>query len=221
MTQAAHDPIQAAIAAAKQVASAVPMGTAVAQAAPTAVASVLPAGRARTLDDAINSAGTSVDAWVSIEASGLRIGTKTFEGIRGKISLNEIAFPWMCRAAIGGATKFFRSYDGVREAQSGRPWADVVAQAQAMDANCRGQYDAAEIPLIIEDDLVLADKTLKAGARLGITTPVTGFKPFMVWLKDTVARFGSTSTVDVVAAVEQKTKPGVRPWGVPVFTTVS
>ena len=217
-----QDPIAAAIAAAMQVSAQVPMTQAAPPAqAVAAYAPPLPAGRARTMEDALNSAGASVDAWLSIEASGYRLGTKIFESIKGKIPFSEVTFPYMCRASIGGATKFFRSYDGVREARSNRPWTDVLQQAQAMDPKCQGQYDAAEIPLILDADLVAGDKTIPAGSRVGITTPVTGYRPFASWLKQQQAVYGTTGIVPVIASVETKTKSGVKPWGVPQFTTIS
>jgi len=216
------DPITAAIAAAQKVSQAVAMtGTAAPAVYTPPAATVVPVGRVRTMEDAIASSGTAVDAWLSVEANGLRFGAKTFEAILGKIALQEIAFPYMLRATIGGATKFFRSYDGAREAASNRPWLEVIAQAQSMDAACRGQYDAAEIPLILDADLVAGDKIVKAGSRVGITTPVTGFKPFMAWLKQQQVTYGSQGVVPVSASAEPRTKAGVRPWGVPVFTTLS
>jgi hypothetical protein len=56
---------------------------------------------------------------------------------------------------------------------------------------------------------------------VGITTPVTGYRPFASWLKQQQAVYGTTGVVPVIASVEAKTKSGVKPWGVPQFTTIS
>jgi hypothetical protein len=209
-----HASIAAAIAAASQVAAAIPMAPQQTAVAPAAVP--LAPGRARGFDDAVNSAGAAVDLWLAVDSDGYKIGTTKFTAIAGSINMGTIKFPYMCRANVGGGTKFVRSYDGVREVQSGRPWADVCAQMQAMDANCKGQYDAAEIPLVLDVDLVAGEKIVKAGRAVGITTPVTGFRPFMAWAK----QFTSTDTISVIASVETNSKKGVRDWGIPTFAAV-
>ena len=207
--------IAAAIAAASQVAAAIPMQQ------PSQAVAVAPAplgaGRVRGFDDAVASAGAAVDLWLSVDSDGYKIGNTKFAAIAGTIDMGSIKFPYMCRANVGGGTKFLRSYDGVREAQSGRPWAEVCAQLQAMDANCKGQYDAAEIPLVLDADLVAGEKVIKAGRAVGITTSVTGFKPFMAWAR----QFGSTDTISVIASVETNSKKGVRDWGIPTFAAVN
>jgi hypothetical protein len=177
----------------------------------------LGAGRVRGFDDAVASAGAAVDLWLSIDSDGYKVGSTKFSAIAGSIDMGSIKFPYMCRANVGGGTKFVRSYDGVREAQSGRPWAEVCAQMQALDANCKGQYDAAEIPLVLDADLVAGEKVIKAGRAVGITTSVTGFKPFMAWAR----QFASTDVVSVIASVETNSKKGVRDWGIPKFAEVN
>jgi hypothetical protein len=206
--------IAAAIAAASQVASAIPMPSQAVAVAPAPIGTI--AGRVRGFDDAVASAGAAVDLWLGVESDGYKVGNTKFAAIAGSIDMGSIKFPYMCRANVGGGTKFLRSYDGVREAQSGRPWAEVCAQMQAMDANCKGQYDAAEIPLVLDADLVAGEKVIKAGRAVGITTPVTGFKPFMAWAR----AFGATDTVSVIASVETMSKKGVRDWGIPTFSEV-
>jgi hypothetical protein len=189
--------------------------------APSQAVAVAPAplgaGRVRGFDDAVNSAGAAVDLWLSVDSDGYKVGSTKFAAIAGTIDMGSIKFPYMCRANVGGGTKFVRSYDGVREAQSGRPWAEVCAQMQAMDANCKGQYDAAEIPLVLDADLVAGEKVIKAGRAVGITTSVTGFKPFMAWAR----QFGSGDTISVIASVETNSKKGVRDWGIPTFAEVN
>jgi hypothetical protein len=208
--------IQAAIAAASQVAAAIPMAGQPSQAVAVAPAP-LGAGRVRGFDDAVNSAGAAVDLWLSVDSDGYKVGSTKVAAIAGTIDMGSIKFPYMCRANVGGGTKFVRSYDGVREAQSGRPWAEVCAQLQALDANCKGQYDAAEIPLVLDADLVAGEKVIKAGRAVGITTPVTGFKPFMAWAR----QFASTDVVSVIASVETNSKKGVRDWGIPTFAEIN
>lgn len=214
-----QDTISAAIKAAQTVAAAVPMQTAPAAQAMT---STLPAGRVRTLDDAMAAVGAAVDMWASIEPDSYRFGkSKPVDQIVGTLTMSEIQTPFGVRFNVGGSTRFSRSYDGIREAQSGKPWMEVVAQAQQMDGNCKGQYDLAEIPIVLTADLVTSEKTYKAGTRIGITTPVTGFKPFMAWVRETRLTHSVDEVLAVCATVERKEKAGVKDWGIPVLTLLA
>lgn len=208
MTELNQDFITAAIAAASRAAAALP---------PSLPAAPFFAGRVRTLEDALASAGANVDVWLSIEATAFRLGTTIITSVEGALDLQDLRFPYMVRFNIAGSTKFARSYDGVREAQSGRPWAEVCAQAQSIDQSCRGQYDAVEIPLVLIEDIKVGEKTYGFGARVGVTTPVTGYRPFMQWVREIQARIDGTATLRVRASVETKTRAGVKPWGIPVF----
>ena len=208
--------IAEALAAARQVAAQLPALT-----QPTEVVAPPPAGRARTLDEAIDQAGVGVDVWASIDASGYRINNTIVPSFTGRIKLSEVQFPYMVRFTVGGSTKFVRSYDGVYEAQSRKPWAGVIAQAQSADPGCKGVYDAAEIPVILDKDLVVGTQTYKAGSRIGITTPVTGYKTFSNWAREARLAFGSDGEVPVTTSVEVKQKPGMKAWGIPVFSTRS
>jgi hypothetical protein len=197
--------IEASIARASEVAAAVPFD---------------PLPRVRTLDDALASAGADVAFFLSVEASAFRIGTTLIPRITGSIALQEIRFPWSIRYTVDGGTKFARTYDGVRESLTGRPWWELCQLAQRMDPNCRGQYDSAEIPLATSEDLVVEGKAITAGTRVGITTPLTGFRPFVAWLRQVTGQFGSEAMLPVIASVQTRTKPGVKPWGIPFFTVL-
>ncbi|MDE2105554.1 MAG: hypothetical protein KGL39_50475 [Patescibacteria group bacterium] len=210
--------IQAAIAAAQQVANAVQMTAATNAASVPAVANP---GRVRSIDDALESAGAAVEEFVKVTESAFTLNGKRVEELVGFINPKEVQIAYAVRFNPPGSstTKFARSYNGVTEAQTGRPWADVVAQAQAVDPKCRGAYDAAEIPVILEADLRAGDKVYKAGSRVGITTSVTAFKPFMAWYREAKAEFGSDVNIPMRVFVEQKSKAGIRDWGVPKFET--
>lgn len=221
MSAVSQDVINSAIAAAMQVAAQVPAMPA-SQAAPTVVGpnSGVPSipSRARSLEDAMASAGANVELWLALDAGSFRVGTDNIKTLEAELTLREIQFPYMVRLNVGGATRFPRSYDGVREAQGGKPWAEVIAEAQRLDPNCKGQYDAAEIPLVLTSEVTIAGKTHPVGTRVGVTTPVTGYRPFMTWLRSVQAAHGADATVKVRLSVETKTKAGCKPWGIPVFT---
>lgn len=206
--------IAAAIAAASQVAANIPMPNqgVVVPAAP------LPQGRVRTLDDALESAGVAVEEFVKVSETGFTLNDKPFQELDAELSLSDIQIIYSVRFnPPSGGTRFARSYNGVTEARSGRPWAQVCAEAQAADPKCQGSYDAAEVPLTLIADVKAGEKTFKAGSRIGFTTPITGYKPLMTWLREAKAEFGPGATVPVTFYVEGKSKPGVRGWGLPLL----
>ena len=178
-----------------------------------------PIARVRTLDEVVDSAGVGVEIWASLDSSSFRINNVSVPQLVGRIKLADIKFPYMVRFNVGGGTKFARSYDGVREARSGHVWADVLALAQAADPKCNGAYDAAEVPVTLDADLVCGDRIVRAGQNVGFTTPITGFRPFMAWARQARLAFGSDGEPRVVVSVETRTKAGVRPWGIPVVSS--
>jgi hypothetical protein len=208
--------IAAAIAAATQVAANIPMPGGQALATTTAPAPV--AARVRTLDDAIDAAGAAVEEWVQVSEPGVTLNGKPFTEVDAFLKMADIRFMWQVRFnAPSGGTRFARSYNGVTESQSGRSWQQVVSEAQAADPKCMGEYDAAEVPLRLVADLKAGEKVYKAGSLIGFTTPVTGYKPFMSWLREVRKELGASADVPVTFFVEPKSKPGVRGWGVPTL----
>lgn len=184
---------------------------------------VAPAGRPRSLADAMATAGSTVDGYLQVGFGGIQVDKSLdlLDELKVQIKLADLKFPYVVRFDVGGQTRYGKSYDGIREAQSGMSWTSVVANAQAMDQKCKGQYDAVELVFTTLEDTVLkkANKTVPAGTKLGYTTPWSGYGPAMDWVKAVVGMYGETAIVKVRLFHVPKQK-GSNQWGIIDFETI-
>ena len=217
-----NDQIAAALAAARTKAAEVPANTNT-----NPVNAVVPfaPGKRRTMDDAMETVGAAVDGWISADKYGMHLekGTINIDDFEAMIDLGKIEFPYSVRFTnSSGLTTFDKSYDGVKSLRTGQAWANVVQQAQAIDSKCTGQYDAAEVPITLLKD-VLFDKSKPAkaaGSTIGYATSITGYAPFMAWLRETTAEHGKNSVVKVLVSSETTTK-GNNTWGRLTFKVIA
>lgn len=175
----------------------------------------LPVGKPRSLADAVASAGTSCDEFIKVKDTGIYVGDdlQAYDNLLGTMKLSACKFPWMVRFNLGGVAQYCRSYDGIREARSGKAWADVVAEACRVDSKCQGQYDAVEFVLTLTEDLKGKTKVWPKGTTLGHTTAITGTKTVMSYITEASQRGANDNDAPVV--LEHKPmKKGQFSWGV-------
>ncbi len=183
----------------------------------TAVALNNPAPKKMTLDDLADNAGMSVDGYLTVKEAGFRSGDGTpyFQTFKGKIDLTEVVVIASIRSTKGGATTFFKSYDGVTVAGSGMSFAQAEKNSLAT-ADKTDVYNSVEIPVTLLEDVPGMD----AGKRIGVTPPITGVK-FWTSFYDKLRKEGlSAATVDVqITCKPQKNKRG-NEWGVADFVLI-
>lgn len=163
-----------------------------------AVADVAPVqrGKALSLDD-ISNGGMNVVAWFKANFSGINVGDDGTpqDEIRVRIRKGDIIAAKSVR--FGDPARYYKSFDGVTESRTGRPWAVVVAECMRQDPKCRGDYSSVDIPFLLMQDLkgkggkVLAE----AGDRIGYTTSITGFKPFDAFRRAVLGAAVSDDTI--------------------------
>lgn len=155
-----------------------------------AVAELVQPGRAISLGEALSDSGLAVKEFLKIDKAGFLIGKDTknfFDELHVQFYLRDIvAFRGV---RFGNPAKYLRSYDRLTEARSRKPWAQCIAEAQAADPRCKGDYASADIPFVMVEDVAgtkgeNAGKTLIAkGERLGLTLSITNWKPFSEFIK--------------------------------------
>lgn len=166
----------------------------------------------RSLQDAMATAGTSVDAYIGLKEGSFTVGKVKLkvDEVRVTIRLSEVKFGYGVRYDAGGRQVYAKSYNGVTEAR-GRSWAEVVAQAQNMDPKCNGQYDLADIPMTLLEDVTVPAKpptTISSGKRIGYTTSITGYAPFMAWVNEVMPKYGADAEIPVKLFKLDKTGGG-------------
>lgn len=178
MTTSIDAVIQKAQEAAAQVAGGVP-AAAPATSVPTAAA-----GNPLTLGD-LASGSLDVDTWLKVNAFGLLIGNseELFSEIEVTIDTDEIQLFRGIR--YGNPARYKRTYDGVTVAGGGGLWIQALEEAREVDPNVR-EYRGADLVFTLRETLKgKKDKVIaEEGTRLGHSTSVTGWKPFLQFVRD-------------------------------------
>lgn len=154
------------------------------------VAELVQPGRAISLGEALSDSGLAVKEFLKVDKPGFLIGKDT------KNYLDELQVQFYLRDVVafrgvrfGNPAKYLRSYDRLTEARSRKSWAQCIAEAQAADPRCKGDYASADIPFIMVNDIMAtkgenAGKALiSKGERLGLTLSITNWKPFSTFIK--------------------------------------
>ncbi len=183
MTNAIEAAIAQATANAANMVAAGAVPAAAAAAVPAAYSAPATPAAPLTIDDML-SGSLDVNAWLKVNEFGLFIGAdKTpFQTIRVKLDLSSVMYCYSIR--YGNPAQYAKTYDHVTDVK-GRPWVEVVRQAQQIDSKA-SEFRSADVPFICLDELKGRDgKTLAAeGDVLGTSISVTGWKPFQTFLKD-------------------------------------
>lgn len=181
-----------------------------------------------TMDDFIDSGGMDVDEYFRIKAEGFKIGD-TMQGLIDElivdINLSEVTPIYSARFESGGNTTFIKSYDGA-STPDGKAFQAEVDRLTRLNQKASGIYQTAEIPCALVDEVAdpkpKSSVVIEAGARVGLTPSVTGFKPFQSFMRrlreSSPELLGTTIKVKLVH--EKKTNRNNNEWGVLNFELV-
>lgn len=183
--------VNAAIEAAKAAAGNLPAsaGVATGQAPAFYAAQPVQPGRAVSMREMLAESSMSVKAYLKAEKAGFLIGTDTANYVK------EIAVEFRFGDAkpfyglrYGDPAKYERSLDRIVNVKNKRPWADCIAEAQRLDARCRGDYASVDVPFTVLEDIKSLDGKItlfeaKDDDRLGWTASVTNWKDFAAFAK--------------------------------------
>ena len=123
-----------------------------------ALAPLAPLGKPN-LDTFVNSAGLSVDTYIMVKNTGVRIGNEmkaNLDKIPVIIDMLDVTPIYTCRVEVGGKTDFIKSYDGVVTPKGENFQQSVALRERVPGAKSSGIYQTVEIPCEIAE-------TIKAG----------------------------------------------------------
>jgi hypothetical protein len=171
--------------------------------------------RKLTMSD-LESSSLDVESWLQVDKYGLHLdkSQEALEALLVEIDLNEIVPVYMVRFGKN-PPNYCRSYDGVTTFGSPKPWELTVREGQHLDADCRGQYSAVEIPMTLTEAVELKRdrKTVEGGTRIGYTTSITGYRPFQKFWNECEKKGPTDAVVKVKLAYETRKSNG-NEWGV-------
>ncbi len=174
--------------------------------------------RKLTMSD-LEASSLDVESWLQVDKYGLHLdkSQEALEALLVEIDLNEIVPVYMVRFGKN-PPNYCRSYDGVTTFGSPKPWELTVREGQHLDADCRGQYSAVEIPMTLTEAVELKRdrKTVEGGTRIGYTTSITGYRPFQKFWNECEKKGLTDAVVKVKLAYETRKSNG-NEWGVVTY----
>jgi hypothetical protein len=159
-------------------------------------------GGALTMDQVANSGGMDVDTYVTVNEFGIRLSkdwTNFIEEFEGVIDLREVAAFNGIQKTIGKNVEYAKTYDN-QVTSRGENWAQIVAQFKEQSQKEAGTYPGADIPITLTQgyaDPKDPKKAFEADTVVGLTTSITGFKPWKSFYKKLQQAGLNTSTIKV------------------------
>jgi hypothetical protein len=183
--------LDAILAAAKNQAANLPAVPAAAAAGVPAIGpngAVPSTGYNMSMDAFLNPGGMECESYVQVKEGGIKL-SKDWVGFIDEfdaiLNLSEVQFFIGIRKEVGSQVTYAKSYDG-QTTSRGENFAAVVEEFKRTSQKPADTYRGADIPLTLLAGI--ADPkgkgpALEADAIVGLTTSITGFKPFAAFAK--------------------------------------
>lgn len=175
-----------------------------------------------TMDTLANAGGMDVETYVTVNAFGIRLSkdwTGFIDEFEGTIDLRDVAAFMGIQKTVGKNVDYFKTYDGVTTTR-GENWQQVVNDCKANSQKDAATYPGADIPITLTQgyaDPKDAKKVFEADTAVGLTTSITGFKPWKAFYKKLQQAGLSTSVIKVKISHSPRKNAAGQDYGVYEF----
>lgn len=174
-----------------------------------------------SLDSMVDSAGITVDQFLTLKYEGFRLGDNKalFDRFVASLDMSQVVPILQVRGNKDGQTTFIKSYDGVMTPQ-GQNFQQATENLRSRSDKLDGPYQTSEIPLTVLEDFKVGTETVKAGTVIGTTPPITGVKFFASFIKELRAQGLQDSKVKVNVIHLPQSNVKKNEWGVVTFELI-
>jgi hypothetical protein len=140
-------------------------------------------------DAFLNPGGMECDSYIQVKDAGIKLNKDwggyidEFDAI---LDMRDVQFFMGIRKEVGSTVTYVKSYDGVTTSR-GENFAQVVEEFKRTSQKPADTYRGADIPLTLVADVAppkgKSGATYTAGQVVGLTTSITGFKPFAAFAR--------------------------------------
>lgn len=213
--------IDEVLAAAKaKSAEVVPLAAPAAQ-APAPVNAALPSYN-MSAEAFLNPGGMEVKSYVQVKDAGIKLD-KAWQGyideFEAVIDLNDVQFFMGIRKEVGSTVTYAKTYDGVSTPR-GENFALLVEQFKRESQKPADTYRGADIPMILTastTDPKDKSKVLDEGDVVGLSTSITGFKPWASFHRKLVQAGQGQAVVKVMVKHSARKNAANQDYGVCEF----
>lgn len=139
-------------------------------------------------DAFLNPGGMECDSYVQVKDTGIKLNKDwqaTIDEFEAILDMRDVQFFMGIRKEVGSQVSYAKSYDGVTT-QRGENFAQVVEEFKRTSQKPADTYRGADIPLTLVS-AIEAPKgkgtSFEADQVVGLTTSITGFKPFATFAR--------------------------------------
>lgn len=182
-------------------------------------------GTPMTMENLANAGGMDVETYVTVNAFGIRLSkdwTGFLDEFEAVIDLRDVK-PFMgIQKTVGKQVDYAKTYDGAVTSR-GENWAQVVAEYKANSQKDANTYPGADIPATLTQgyaDPKNAKNAFEADTVVGITTSITGFKPWKSFFKKLMDAGLNTSTIKVQIKHSPRKNAAGQEYGVYEFDLI-
>lgn len=176
------------------------------------------------MDSFLTPAGMEVQSYIQVKDAGIKLSkdwgpTSFIDEFEAEIDLTEVAFFYGIRKEVGSNVSYAKSYNG-KTTVRGEPFAQVVAQFKAESQKPADPYRGADIPMTLTKayaDSKDKAKSFDAGTRVGLSTSITGFKPWALFHKKLVDAGQGQATIRVKVKHSARRNAANQDYGVCEF----
>ena len=169
-------------------------------------------------DAFLNPGGMECDSYIQVKPEGIKL-SKDWQGLiddfEAILDLGDIQYFMGIRKEVGSTVTYAKTYDGVSTPR-GENFAQVVAEFKQSSQKPADTYRGADIPLeLVGNHEAPKGKgtNFEAGQIVGLTTSITGFKPFATFVKK-LKQAGITGRVHVKCSHSPRKNAANQDYGV-------
>lgn len=140
-----------------------------------------------SMDAFLNPGGMEVQSYVQVKEGGIKLDkdwTGFLDEFEAILTLSEVQFFMGIRKEVGSQVTYAKSYDG-QTTSRGENFATIVEQFKRESQKPADTYRGADIPLTLTQGYKdpKGKGEFDADTVVGLTTSITGFKPFAAFAK--------------------------------------
>lgn len=220
MTTSLDDVLAKAKSAAGNLAPLTPLATATPPAAYTGSGAV--AGYNMSQDAFLNAGGLECDTYMQVKDAGIKLNkdwTGYIDEFEATIDLSDVQFFMGIRKEVGSNTTYAKTYDGVTTVR-GESFAEIVEQFKRESQKPADPYRGADIPMTLTQgyaDPKDAKRSYDADQVVGLSTSITGFKPWSSFHRKLVNGGFGSATVRVKVTFSPRKNAAGQAYGVCEF----
>lgn len=133
-------------------------------------------------DAFLNPGGMECDSYVQVKEGGIKLDkdwTGFLDEFEAIVDLADVQYFYGIRKEVGNNVSYAKTYDGVTTPK-GENFAQIVAEFKATSQKPADTYRGADIPLELTQGYKdpKGKGEMEAGQIVGLTTSITGFKPW-------------------------------------------